>query len=78
MSHVIVKTLLIPRVINLIAQRYQCSEEEACDRFYRSATCRCLDDADTGLYGQSALYIFSLYVAEEQRAAGIANEDLQP
>jgi hypothetical protein len=32
--------------------------------FYTSATAASLADDETGLYGQSALYIFSLFVAE--------------
>ena len=33
---------------------------KALDKFYKSYVSDCLDDIETGLYGQSALYIFGL------------------
>ena len=61
MEHVLSKTILISQTIELIAKKYKLSIEEARDRFYESNVIRMLDDDETGLYGQSALYLLSLY-----------------
>ena len=61
MEHVLAKTILISEVINLIAKNYKLTIDEARDRFYSSDIIDMLDDDETGLYGESALYIFSLY-----------------
>lgn len=61
MDHTIAKTILISQTIELIAKKYQLSIQEARDRFYSSDIVDMLDDDETGLYGQSALYLFSLY-----------------
>ena len=39
---------------------------DALDLFYTSATGASFADDQTGLYGQSALYIFSLFVEERE------------
>jgi hypothetical protein len=64
MAHNMVKATIIPDIIYLIAEKYGISESEALDMFYTSATAASLDDDETGLYGQSPLYIFSLFVEE--------------
>lgn len=61
MEHVLSKTILISQTIELIAKKYKISIEEARDRFYNSEIIDILDDDETGLYGESALYLFSLY-----------------
>lgn len=61
MEHVLAKTILITQTIELIARKYKLSLEEARDRFYRSGVIDLLDDDETGLYGESALYLLSLY-----------------
>ena len=61
MKHVLSKTILISQTIELIAQKYKISIEEARDRFYASNVIELLDDDETGLYGESALYLLSLY-----------------
>ena len=61
MEHVLSKTILISQTIALIAKKYKLSLEEARDRFYESNVIKMLDDDETGLYGQSALYLLSLY-----------------
>jgi hypothetical protein len=65
MAHSLIKATLIPDIIKLISEKYTVSQEAALDMFYTSATAASLDDDDeTGLYGQSPLYIFSLFVEE--------------
>jgi hypothetical protein len=64
MAHSLIKATIIPEIIKLIAEKYMGLEEKAMDMFYTSATAASLDDDETGLYGQSPLYIFSLFVEE--------------
>ena len=61
MEHVLSKTILISQTIELIAKKYKLSIEDARDRFYQSDVIEMLDDDETGLYGESALYLLSLY-----------------
>ena len=61
MEHVLSKTILISQTIELISKKYKLSIEEARDGFYDSDVIEMLDDDETGLYGESALYLLSLY-----------------
>ena len=65
MEHTLAKTLLISRTIELIAKEYNLTIAEARNNFYNSETIKKLDDDETGLYGESSLYIFSLYKKEK-------------
>jgi hypothetical protein len=64
MPHTTVRATNIPEIVKLISGKYKISEEEAIDKFYTSATGASYADDETGLYGQSALYVFGLYVEE--------------
>jgi len=64
MAHELIKATIIPDIITFIADKYAVSEDKALDMFYRSSTAVSLGDDNTGLYGQSALFIFSLFVVE--------------
>ncbi|MDR3130512.1 MAG: nucleotidyltransferase domain-containing protein [Treponema sp.] len=64
MAHGLVKAVIIPEIIRLIEEKYSVHEDAALDMFYSSATGASLADDETGLYGQSALYIFSLFSEE--------------
>jgi hypothetical protein len=66
MAHGLVKATIIPEIIRLITKQYSVNEEKALDMFYTSATAASLDDDETGLYGQSPLYIFSIFNDEMQ------------
>jgi hypothetical protein len=66
MAHGLVKAAIIPELIRLIMENYSVSEEKALDMFYTSATAASLADDETGLYGQSPLYIFSIFKDETQ------------
>ena len=59
--HVDAKTILITQTIELIAKKYKLTIVEARKRFYESRVIKLLDDDETGLYGESALYLLSLY-----------------
>lgn len=64
MSHATIRATLIPEIARLIADKYNISEKEALDRFYTSKTGANFSDDETGLYGQSVLYIFGLFTEE--------------
>ena len=49
----------------MISNKYNMSEQDAMDVFYKSDTAKALNDLETGLYGQSALFIFSQFVMEK-------------
>ena len=61
MSHTLAKTILISQVVELIANKYKITLKEARDAFYNSDIIEMLEDDETGLYGQSAIYLLSLY-----------------
>lgn len=63
-KHILSKIILISQTIELIAKKSKLSIEEARNRFYSSKVIEMLDDDETGLYGESALYLLSLF--EEQ------------
>jgi len=48
-------------------ERFNCGENEALKMFYESHIGKCYADDSTGLYGQSAVYVFSL-LCEEMNA----------
>ena len=64
MEHVLAKTIIISKVVELIANKYKTSLSEARDRLYDSRIISLIDDDETGLYGESPLYVFSLYEQE--------------
>ena len=65
MEHVLAKTLLITKVTELIADKYKISLAEARDELYSSEIIGFIDDDETGLYGGSPLYVFSLFEKEK-------------
>jgi len=64
MKHYLARATIIPEIVEMIAGKYKISEEESLHKFYTSKTAEALSDDETGLYGQSALYIFGLYMEE--------------
>ena len=69
MAHTLSKSLLIIKVIELIAEKYSISIEEARNKLYISELINLIDDDETGLYGESPLYVFSLYEQEIKNAS---------
>lgn len=65
MSKALYNATIIPEIVRLITEKYNLSEQEALDAFYGSETAKALNDPETGLYGQSALFIFSLFNEEK-------------
>ena len=67
MNHATTRAVLVPEIVRLISEKYHISETEALDKFYTSATGASFADDETGLYGQSALYIFGLFCEESKQ-----------
>ena len=65
MEHLLAKTLLITKVTELIAKKYSISVADARDELYSSDIIGFIDDDETGLYGESPLYVFSLFEKEK-------------
>ncbi|MCD7784479.1 MAG: hypothetical protein LUH18_02700 [Oscillospiraceae bacterium] len=65
MAHALIRATLIPEIVRMISEKFNVSEEEAMDEFYTSRTAESLSDSETGLYGQSALFIFGLFCEEK-------------
>lgn len=70
MSQHLYNSTVIPEIIELISKHYNIDEKTAMDNFYKSKTLKALNDKDTGLYGQSSLYIFSVYQNEQSTTVG--------
>lgn len=64
MAHATVRATILPEIVRMISDTYQISEKEAMEHFYTSAIGASFADDETGLYGQSPLYIFQLYKEE--------------
>ena len=62
--HATVRAMILPDIIHQLMKNYGWTEEEALNRFYLSATGASFADDDTGLYGQSALYVSGLFTEE--------------
>lgn len=64
MAHATIRATILPEIVKLIANDRKVSEKEAMDIFYRSSTGASFSDDETGLYGQSPLYIYGLFTEE--------------
>lgn len=64
MEHYLIRATIIPTIVGYIQETYRMSENEALRVFYHSATAEALADDTTGLYGQSPLYLFGLFMDE--------------
>ena len=67
MNHKLAKALLISKVSELIAEKYRVSIGEARDLLYESSIINLIDDDETGLYGESPLYVLSLFETEHKK-----------
>ena len=64
MQHGTIRAVTLKKIIQIITERLNCSENEALKKFYESHIGACFADDDTGLYGQSALYVAGLFLTE--------------
>jgi len=65
MAHGTIRASTLKTIIPLIMGHFNCTENEALKLFYESHIGSCYSDDSTGLYGQSAHYIFSLFCEEK-------------
>ena len=65
MPHGTIRAATLPAIVKLIAEKYGVSDDEAIKLFYESHIGACYADDESGLYGQSALYVFSLFQEEQ-------------
>ncbi len=70
MERYITRATILPKIIELIMEKFKLNEREALGAFYRSATGASFSDDDTGLYGQSPIFIFGLYEKEVDEKEG--------
>lgn len=64
-EHHLVRATNIPEIVKILCRYYSIHEDEALKRFYGSATGANYADDETGLYGQGALHIASLFITEQ-------------
>jgi len=64
MSNGTIRAATLTKVMQIIMERFNCSENEALKRFYESHIGACYADDSTGLYGQSAFYVAGLFFEE--------------
>ncbi len=61
MGHVLSKTYIISAVTEMISKKSHISLNEARDHLYSSVLIDLINDDEMGLYGDSPLYVFSIY-----------------
>ena len=66
MDHSLAKMLLIMNVSEIIAQEYHLSLKEARDELYKAGMVDLIENDETGLYGESPQYCFSVYQARKK------------
>ena len=64
MAHSTIRAATLRTIVPLIMERFNCEENAALKLFYESHIGKCYSDDSTGLYGQSAAYIFSLFCSD--------------
>jgi len=64
MEHYLIKATIILEVISMIMTEYSMTQRDAMEAFYLSVTGAILAEDESGLYGQSPLYIFGLFKSE--------------
>ncbi|MDR1839321.1 MAG: hypothetical protein LBQ93_07065 [Treponema sp.] len=65
MRHGTIRAVTLKTIIPLIMENFKCEENDALKMFYESHIGECYADDSTGLYGQSAAYVFSLFCEEK-------------
>jgi len=64
-EHSLVRATVTPQIVAILSRYYKTDLDEALCRFYESKTAANYADDETGLYGQSALYIAGLFIMEQ-------------
>jgi len=61
MAHATIRAVTAKTIVQMIADKYLVNEDTALKMFYESDVGEAFSDDETGLYGQSATYIFNLF-----------------
>ncbi|MBR6239822.1 MAG: hypothetical protein PUC15_07740 [Lentisphaeria bacterium] len=64
-EHALVRATVTPQIVTILSKYYGIGLDEALRRFYESKTAANYADDETGLYGQSALYIAGMFIMEQ-------------
>lgn len=64
-EHHLVRSIVVPEIVRLLCKYYKITEDEALQRFYQSKTAENYADDETGLYGETALYITGMFITEQ-------------
>ena len=64
MINQLAKAILITKVTELISEKYLIPVSEARDLLYQTRIIDLIEDENTGLYGESPQYVFSLFEKE--------------
>ena len=64
-EHSLVRATVTPQIVSILGQYYGIDPDEAMRRFYESKTAANYADDETGLYGQSALFIAGMFIMEQ-------------
>lgn len=67
MSRGTIRAATLKTIVEFISGHFSVNDDKALDMFYTSHTGACYSDDSTGLYGQSALYVFSLFLEEKEK-----------
>ena len=63
--HSLVRATVTPQIVTILSRYYKISLDESLRRFYESKTAANYADEETGLYGQSALFIAGMFIMEQ-------------
>ena len=64
-EHSLVRATVTPMIVEILSRYYKTGIDETLRRFYESKTAENYADDETGLYGQSALYLAGLFIMEQ-------------
>ena len=67
-EHSLVRATVTPQIVEILSRYYHLGTDEAIRRFYESNTAANYADDETGLYGQSALFVAGLFIMEQDGA----------
>ena len=62
MAHGTIRAATLKTILGFIMNDFDIGENAAIKMFYESHIGACFANDDTGLYGQSALYVYSLFL----------------
>ena len=67
MAHGTIRAATLKTILKLIMDDFKADENTALKMFYESHIGACFSNDESGLYGQSAIYIYSLFLEEQQK-----------